>query len=103
MGERELNERTGEAWKAHYTGNQQLAIDQFLTIVSEAPEDIDANWGLALSYRDAGDRDKAVEIFTKVRDLVSRQLDAAPDNYERFFMLKRMAIQHIEQMDQFIR
>lgn len=103
MSERERDERTGEAWKAHYAGNQQLAIDQFLVIVREAPEDIDANWGLALSYRDAGQRDKAVEIFTTVRDLVTRQLEASPDDYERFFMLKRMVNQQIEQMGQFIR
>jgi cytochrome c-type biogenesis protein CcmH/NrfG len=102
MSERDLDERIGEAWKAHYDGNQQAAIEQFKAIVSEAPENIDANWGLALSYRNAGDRAQAVEVFKKVRDLLTVKLDAKPDDYERFFMLRRMVTQQIEQMGEFI-
>ncbi len=102
MSDRDLDERIGEAWKAHYDGNQQAAIEKFKTIVNEAPDHIDANWGLALSYRNAGERDKALEVFKMVREMLTAKLEAKPDDYERFFMLRRMATQQIEQMGEFI-
>jgi hypothetical protein len=41
-------------------------------------------------------------VFQKVRDLVEQELEANPEGYERFFMLKRMVSQQIEQMNDFI-
>ena len=63
---------------------------------------MDANWGLGLAYRKAGDRASALQIFQKVRDLVAQQMDVKSDDYERLFMLKRMVTQQIEQMNDFI-
>jgi len=102
MSEHDLDVRIGKAWKAHYEGNQPAAIEQFKAIVNDAPEHIDANWGLALSYRNAGDRAKAVELFKRVYELLTVKLEAKADDYERFYMLRRMATQQIEQMGEFI-
>ncbi len=71
-------------------------------LVNQVPDHIDANWGLGLSYRKAGDKANALQVFQKVRDLVTQKLEANPDDYERFFMLKRMVTQQIEQMNDFL-
>jgi len=102
MDQKDFDAKIGEAWQAHYDNQHQQAIQQFEALVSQAPEHIDANWGLGLAYRSAGDRAKALQVFRKVRDLVTQKLDANPEQYERFFMLKRMVIQQIDQMNDFI-
>jgi len=102
MSQKELDAKIGEAWQAHYDGQHRTAIDRFKTIIEEVPDHVDANWGLGLSYRKSGDRENALQIFEKVRDLVRAKLDAEPEDYERFFMLKRMVTQQIEQMSDFI-
>lgn len=103
MDPKEFDAKIGVAWKAHYSGQHKEAIEQFKTLVGQAPDHIDANWGLALSYRKSGEKDNALQVFQKVRDLVTRELEAHPENNERFFMLKRMVIQQIEQINDFIR
>lgn len=99
MNQDEVNTKVGEAWKAHYAGNNAAAIEAFQQVVEQAPEHIDAYWGLGLSYRKAGDKKNALHAFEKVKDLVSLELDRDPEDYERFFMLRRMAIQQIEQIN----
>ncbi len=103
MSQQELDARIGEAWQAHYDGQHRAAIDKFKKIIDEVPDHIDANWGLGLSYRKAGDRENALKIFRKVQELVTKRLDAAPeDDYERYFMLKRMVSQQVDQMSDFL-
>lgn len=102
MNLKDIDARIGEAWKAHFKGQYQAAIDQFKQILAEAPDHIDANWGLGLSCRKAGDRQSALQAFERVKELVTKELDAQPEEYERFFMLKRMVTQQIEQMADFI-
>jgi hypothetical protein len=48
-----------------------------------------------------GDTDKALKAFEKVRDLVTAQLEAGAEDYERCLMLQRMVKQQIEQMSDF--
>ena len=92
-----------EAWKAHYAGRQEDAVQQFGQIVADLPDNIDANWGLGLTYRKLGQLDNALQVFQQVDQLLSAALETdSPDDRERFFMLKRMVKQQIEQMSEFI-
>lgn len=102
MDQNDFDLEISEAWKAHYNGQHEQAIEAFEQLVGRAPDHIDANWGLGLSYRKAGDKANALRIFQKVRDLVVHELDANPESYERFVMLKRMVSQQIEQINDFI-
>jgi Flp pilus assembly protein TadD len=102
MDEKDFDAKISAAWKAHYSGQHEQAIEQFRKLVDQSPDHIDANWGLGLSYRKAGEKANALQVFQKVRDLVTQELETHPESYERFFMLKRMVIQQIEQMNDFI-
>lgn len=101
MSEQDLKARIGDAWKAHYDGQHDLAVQKFRAIVAEAPDNVDANWGLGLSYRKAGDKQNALRVFQVVRDLVQARLEQTEER-ERYFMLNRMVAQQIEQMAEFI-
>lgn len=96
-----LDEKIGEAWKAHYAGQDTAAIEQFKRLVEEAPDNIDALWGLGLSYRNAGNKTSAVEIFQKVKQLVAAQLAMESGQPERYVMLNRMVDQQLAQIGDF--
>jgi tetratricopeptide (TPR) repeat protein len=102
MDSKDFDSKISMAWKAHYNGQHEQAISEFKALVNLAPDDVDANWGLGLSYRKAGDKANALQVFQKVRDLLVQQMDAQSDDFERFFMLKRMVTQQIEQINDFI-
>jgi cytochrome c-type biogenesis protein CcmH/NrfG len=102
MNQDELSTKVGEAWKAHYGGDNAVAIETFQQVVEQAPDHIDAHWGLGLSYRKAGDKENALRAFERVQELVTVELDKEPEDYERFFMLRRMVQQQIAQMNEFL-
>lgn len=103
MNEKEIDVKIGEAWKAHHKGEQQKAITQFKELVAQAPDNVDALWGLGLSYRKAGDLESALDAFERARSLVKAQLDENPAEYGRLFMLNRMLSQQIDYMANFIK
>ena len=99
----DLDARIAEAWKAHYAGRQEEAVQQFAQIAADIPDNIDAKWGLGLAYRKSGQRDNALQVFQQVDQLLTAALETdSADDRERFFMLKRMVKQQIEQMSEFI-
>lgn len=100
--DQELKTKINEAWKAHYAGQHDAAIERFKQVVSAAPEHIDANWGLGLAYRARGDRENALKVFQIVKTLVTTKINEETDQRERYFMLNRMVTQQIEQMSDFI-
>ena len=102
MSKNELDVKIGAAWQAHYNGQHAAAVEQFNQIVADNPDHIDANWGLGLSARKAGDSETALQAFTKARDLIVAELASDPEDYERFIMLERMVKQQVEQMSDFI-
>lgn len=104
MNERQdIDIKIGEAWKAHYDGQQQVAIERFEELLQEVPEHIDAHWGLGLSYRNAGDKARALEAFRRVKELIAAQLELEAGEPGRYFMLNRMATQQIDQIEAFLR
>ncbi len=67
------------------------------------PDNIDAYWGLGLSYRDAGDLASAAQVFQKAKDMIAAQLASEEiKNHERYLMLARMVDQQLTQMDAFV-
>ena len=106
MDQQHENEaRILEAWKAHYSGQNQEAIQKFLQVINDDPENLDAQWGLGLSYRNAHEHENAIQTFQKVLDLASARLqgdEVDQAEVERHVMLKRMASQQIQFMDQFL-
>ena len=102
MSQQDIGAKIGEAWRAHYQGQDQAAITRFLQLVTEAPDNIDVYWGLGLSYKDAGDKTNAVQVFQKVKSLVTTLLESEAGQFERYFMLNRMVDQQIQQMNDFL-
>lgn len=98
----ELGAKIGQAWRAHYGGQNDAALKDFLQLAEQYPDHVDVLWGLGLTYRKIGDLDNALQAFQKVRELVDLEVDPTSENYERFFMLKRMVAQQIAQVDQFL-
>lgn len=99
-----IDVRIGEAWKAHYQGQDKLAIEQFTSLVKEVPDNVDAHWGLALSYRDAGDLGNAAQSFETAKSMIAARLEGQGDESaerERYVMLSRMVEQQITQLAQF--
>ncbi len=59
MDQNEIKTKIDAAWRAYRAGQQQAAVEHFITILAEVPDEIDAHWGLGLSYRHLGEREKA--------------------------------------------
>ncbi|MBN1201415.1 MAG: tetratricopeptide repeat protein [Anaerolineae bacterium] len=94
----DISARIGEAWKTHYAGDNERAVEQFQRLAEEAPDNIDVYWGLGLSYRKVGNTEQATQVFQKVLELAANRLESETDDKERYVMLKRMAGQQISQM-----
>lgn len=104
LNDKDIDAKIGEAWKAHYAGQDEEALRQFEALVEQYPDHIDALWGLGLAYRDAHKHEDATRIFKKIRDLIA-QLIADEEMHGqpgRYFMLNRMVSQQIEQIDRFL-
>lgn len=99
----DIDTKIGNAWKAHYDGQNDVAVERFLQLLNEVPDHIDAFWGLGLSYRNLGDQRQALEAFQRVKQLVTMQLETETGQLGRYFMLNRMVDQQIEQMDEFLK
>lgn len=87
----------GEAWTVHYRGQHDEAIRQFEQILQRWPDHIDANYGLALSLKYAGQKEKAAETFRKTKALVEAAQSKLEEDAEhpRFQMLARMCDQNV--------
>lgn len=102
MSENDIDVKIGQAWKAHYKGDQTTAIEQFKELVAQAPDNIDALWGLGLSYRKAGDLENARQVFTRAKELVQEEQEKMPGELGRLPMLSRMIDQQLEFISDFM-
>ena len=83
-----------QAWANHRDGRNEAAVTEFDRILRDAPNDIDANYGLGLVQRSLGRYDQAIASFEKVKSLVAKALEAEP-GLDRWEMLQRQCDQRI--------
>ncbi len=94
----DIDALVGQAWSQHYHGKNAEAIQEFQRLVERWPDHIDANYGLALALKTAGEKQQAAELFKKTRARVETALTAQSDENARFVMLKRMIDQQLASM-----
>ncbi len=91
----EFDSRVGQAWSKHNQGHDDVAIEDYRQLLDEWPDHIDANFGLALALKANGQKSKALEAFTKTRQIVEAELAKATGDTSRYHMLTRMIDQHL--------
>ena len=67
-----VGDEVRRAWQQQRDGNNAAAMDAFETIVQAHPQDIDARYGLGISQKSAGHRDKAIQSFREALALVEK-------------------------------
>jgi tetratricopeptide (TPR) repeat protein len=106
------SERLGEAWRHHRDGNNEQAITIFKDIIHMAPENVDAHYGLGLSYKASSDMASAADAFQKALNFAEHAYNAVKTTSEaeghhgandldtsdddRFMMLSKMLKQRLE-------
>jgi Flp pilus assembly protein TadD len=85
----------GQAWSKHYHGDNEAAIQEFRDLVAKWPEHIDANYGLSLSLKAAGQKQAASDAFNKTKSLVDAARTSQGDENARYTMLSRMIEQQL--------
>lgn len=88
----------GHAWANHRDGRNEAAINEFDRILRDAPNDIDANFGMGLAQRALGRFDQAIASFEKAQSLVKKELEKEPGT-DRWEMLSRMCEQRIAETE----
>lgn len=91
----EADVQVGDAWSKHFNGQNEVALEQFRKLVEKYGTHIDANFGLALCLKTAGQKAEAIASFIKVNDLCQAELDKKVDEPDRYQMLIRICAQHI--------
>ncbi|MFC1959276.1 hypothetical protein ACFLYO_01070 [Chloroflexota bacterium] len=84
------------AWQDHVAGKDDVAVKRFTEMITATPDDIDAQYGLGLSLRGAGQYDSSIEVFNKVLELLRALEIKTEDEHNHFQMVTRMAEQQIE-------
>lgn len=69
----------GRAWRYQREGNADTAIKEFEKILRQDPDNIDANYGMGLAQRTAGQTQAAVEYFQRALEIVNEN-DSAGRN-----------------------
>ncbi|MCA9882480.1 MAG: tetratricopeptide repeat protein [Anaerolineae bacterium] len=107
-------ERIGQAWRLHRSGDYAAAIDMFDEILRKTPNNIDALYGIGLAQQGNGNTGSAVEAFQKALELATASLKAVEvtsvvdghhgandlDTYEddRYLLLQRMIKQRLTEL-----
>jgi tetratricopeptide (TPR) repeat protein len=94
----EFDARVGKAMDQHIRRQYDQAIEIYKRLLEEWPDHLDANYGLALSYKASGRKDEAVDAFKKTRNFVEVELGKTTGDPARFQMLLRMIDQHLGQL-----
>lgn len=98
MTDESIAAQIGQAWRTHREGNNEVAINEFGRILRSAPDSIDANYGLGLAYKAAGNQNAAREAFQRALDLASKIEPASQEERDRYMMLSRMIKQRLEEL-----
>ena len=108
------SERISEAWRLHREGRHDRAIEMFQDLIKTAPENVDAYYGLGLTYKAAGSSAAAAAAFqtglgyAEQAYSAARQVSTAEghhgasdldtDDDDRFMMLVRMLKQRLAEV-----
>lgn len=98
MDQRDIEKKIGEAWKSSHKGQDATAIEGFLSLVEQSPDNVDAHWGLGLAYRRSNQPQKALDVFERVHELLAMHLESEGGQRGRYYMLNRMVEQQVEQL-----
>jgi tetratricopeptide (TPR) repeat protein len=123
MAQDDIYVRVGDAWGMLREGQHTAAMAEFERIIGQKPEEIDAQYGMGLALKAAGQREAAITAFQKALKLVDSKLSpTAADKYstievetetlqealtedtlitgkhDRFTMLKRMTTQRLTEL-----
>ena len=94
-----VDAKISDAWRAHFANKHDVAMEQFNLIVSEYPDHVDANYGLALATASVGRKAEAIVLFEKVKTLCEVELQSRTDEAAyRPSMILRMADQFINRI-----
>ena len=115
MSTMHTEERIGEAWRLHRSGNNPAAIELFEEILAKTPKHLDALYGLGLARRANNNASGAREAFQMALQLTMEALKAEDEIYavdghhgsnnldtyddDRFMMLQRMIKQRLAELD----
>lgn len=114
MSELNISAKIAQAWAYHRAERNNDAQREFEAILHNAPDDIDALYGMGLTLRAAGQKDEAIELFQKAygltqdalhnevqeeveQGLVEDTLVVAGQN-PRYMMLTRMISQRLAEL-----
>lgn len=87
-----------QAWANHRDGRNEAAVTELDRVLRDAPNDIDANFGLGLAQRTLGRYDQAIASFKKAEEQVQKKLQQEP-GVDRWEMLTRMCEQRISETE----
>ncbi len=122
MGNETIAAQIGRAWHYQRDGQADNAIQEFEKILRQAPDDIDANYGMGLAQRTTGHHQKAIEYFQHALDIVDQKdsagriaRDAAANDFQterikpntaeddRYMMLTRMLKQRLDETNSLLK
>jgi tetratricopeptide (TPR) repeat protein len=109
MSKESIAAQIGTAWRFQREGKTDAAVAEFERVLKQAPDDIDAHYGMALTQRLMGNKQDALRHFEKALQLVenargarqSQRGDAYTPNTtedDRYMMLARMINQRISEI-----
>jgi tetratricopeptide (TPR) repeat protein len=108
----DTSELVSQAWQYHRNNKTDQAVAEFEKVVSQHPRDIDANYGLGLSQKAAGQTEAAIKTFKTALELIdeskktyeaTRDTSLEAENVrtpedDRFQMLSRMVEQRLAEL-----
>jgi tetratricopeptide (TPR) repeat protein len=119
MSSENLDTRIGHAWGHQRDGEYETAIKEFEQVLRQDPNNIDANYGMGLAHRSAGNFQEATLHFQRALDVVTERDSAGlaarevaasqnegqrikPNTAEddRYMMLTRMLKQRLVETEQ---
>jgi tetratricopeptide (TPR) repeat protein len=117
MSRESVPAQIGKAWQSQHEGRNAEAIAEFNRILKEAPESVDAYYGLGLAQRADGQQEAAIKSFQKALALAKEaaskygvaQEEIETQNREdnllrnsgqddRYMMLRRMIRQRLAEL-----
>lgn len=122
MSNESIAMRIGRAWRHQREGNADAAIQEFEKILQQEPDNIDANYGMGLSQRAAGQPQAATEYFQHALEIVDKNdtagrnaREAAANDFQterikpntaeddRYMMLTRMLKQRLAETNSMLK